>query len=65
MFGFSPFGSETFSSHSAVAIVYGNIENIALTLSLQQKQDLSLQLEYNIINIPLTINVREPVNLTV
>jgi ABC-type sulfate transport system permease subunit len=65
MFGFAPFGSETFGSHGAVAIVYGNIENIALTLSLQQKQDLSLQLEYNIINIPLTINVREPVNLTV
>ena len=65
MFGFAPFGSETFASHSAVAIVHGNIENIALTLSLQQKQDLSLQLEYNIVNIPLTINVREPVNLTV
>jgi hypothetical protein len=65
MFGFAPFASETFASYNPVAIVYGNIENITLTLAIQQKQDVQLQLEYDIINIPLAINTQEPIQLSI
>jgi hypothetical protein len=65
MFGFSPFGAESFGSYNAVAIVHGNIETIVLTLNLKQKQELSLQIEYNVINIPLAINTQESVKLTI
>ena len=65
MFGFAPYASETLASHNPVAIVYGNIENIPLTLAIQQKQDVQLQLEYDIINVSLVINTQEPVQLSI
>ena len=65
MFGFTPFTTESVASHNPVAIVYGNIENIPLVLNLQQKEDVAFQIEYTILEVPLTINMNEPIQLNI
>lgn len=65
MFGFAPFTTESVASHNPVAIVYGNIENIPLVLNLQQKEDVAFQIEYTILEVPLTINMNEPIQLNI